>query len=176
MTLPESAAPTVGEGERLPAAILSDTEGRPVSLGQYRGSLSLALFLAGDGTRREWLGEVAALEADLRAWGAQTMMVVAAAPAGHVRRDLRFQGVILVDPEGSVHRRLGAMDKDGRPRPALLIADRVGVLRHRLDFPATSAGELTAVVDWARYLGIQEPECGTCVPAWSPELMDGSAE
>ena len=31
--------------------------------------------------------------------------------------------------------------------------------------------DLAASLEWIRYLGIREPECGTCVPAWPPELL-----
>jgi peroxiredoxin len=154
----------IERGERLPIVALPDTKGELIPLARFRGQLSLALFLAGDGSERAGLAPLIGIELELRAWGAQTVLVVAnaAQEAEELRQEFGFAGYTLLDLEGALHRRLGAVDAAGRPQPALLIADRGGELSYRVDFPHVSAEALHEAVDWARYLGIQEPECGCC--------------
>jgi peroxiredoxin len=151
-------------GERLPSFALPDLSGATISSFRFRGRLSLALFLAADNSEPKWLSTAADLEAELRTWGTEMVLVLAApaAAAQEVAGRLGFEGITLIDADGAVHRRLGAATPDGRPYPALLIVDRVGELRYRLTPPDTSDASRAEAIGWVRYLGIQEPECGCC--------------
>jgi hypothetical protein len=159
---------SIQTGERLPPVALRQLTGETVAPTCFYGRLSLALFLAGDGSDANRLAALTAIEPELRSWGAETILVVAGdlAIARRLSETLPFAGTTLLDAGGELHRRLDAFDPDSRPCPALRIADRVGELRFGLDLPDSDSAplpeNLAEAIDWARYLGIQEPECGCC--------------
>ncbi len=58
----------------------------------------------------------------------------------------------------------------GAHAPTLLVADRNGTVYYRAPV-VEGRPELDEEQSWLGYLNILEPECGTCVPAWPPELF-----
>jgi hypothetical protein len=153
----------------LPAFDLPGTDGNRVRSRLLRGRLCTILLLLGSGLDEEWNRAVAEVEGELRDWGAELLPVVAAPAEGAARGARSVHAPVLIDADGALHRQLGAADAEGRPRPALLIVERGGAIRWRFDRTDDGPVDLTPAVEWARYLGIQEPECGTCVPAWPAE-------
>jgi hypothetical protein len=156
--------------EVLPSFELPTTAGILVRSQLLRGRLCTILILLGSGWDDAWNRAVAEVEGELRDWGAELVPVVAAPEEDASRVAGSFQEPVLIDADGALHRRLGAVDGDGAPRPPLLVVERGGVIRWRLDRPDRGPLDLAPAVEWARYLGIQEPECGTCVPAWPAEF------
>jgi AhpC/TSA family len=169
-------------GDPLPMLELPDAAGRPVSLRFYRGRLSLVLVLTGEGGDQEWIAAAAAAEREMRDWGAEVLWIAAAPEPGRgpsaaeALLGAGVAGTVLIDAGGEAHRRLGAVDAAGRrrthARPALIVADRLGEVRYRLDRDGAGPVDLQPAVEWARYLGVIEPECGTCVPAWPAEYLE----
>jgi hypothetical protein len=145
------------------------------------GRPSIVLVLAGEGDDQDWIAAAVAVEGEMRDWGAEVLWLVAvpdagrAPPAAEALRRAGAAGRVLVDAGGEVHRRLGAVDPAGRARPGLIVADRVGEIRCRVDRQGAGPVDLRPAVEWVRYLGVIEPECGTCVPAWPAEYLEDEA-
>ena len=80
-----------------------------------------------------------------------------------------LRGPVLADREGRLHERLMA------PRPTLLVTDRTGTIFWRAWLEDTQAG-FEEARSWLEYLNILQPECGTCVPAWPVDLLEGGGQ
>jgi hypothetical protein len=151
---------------QLPAFELPAAGGGRVRSWDYRGRRHLVLWLVGDRPDRDGLARAAARESAIRADGAE-LLVIASMPreqAAEIRAGAGFRGPVLADSEGHVHARLGARE------PMLLVADRNCTVYWRAPL-AGGEPDLDEALSWLGYLNILEPECGTCVPAWPPELM-----
>jgi len=170
----------------LPWFELPDEHGTLVRSDALLARLAVALALVGRAADREWIAAVAAVEGEMREWGVDTVWIAipgAGEDAARVARALRRAGAagrLLLDRDGALHRRLGAadgplpVDAAGNARPALLIVERGGTVRYRLDGGAPP--DPGPAVTWARYLAVLEPECSTCAPAWPADLMVETAE
>lgn len=165
-----SVTPDLPVGPRwLPPFELPDTRGLPVRSSFFLGRLAIALALAGEEVDDAWIAQAVAAERQMREWGVETLWVAAVPPDKRVSPVVEAllaagaAGLILIDAGGRLHRKLAATDV---PRPALLVLERGGEVRCRIDRVENEPFDLRPAVEWARYLAVLEPECGTCVPAW----------
>jgi hypothetical protein len=55
------------------------------------------------------------------------------------------------------------------------VTNRNGTIFWRAGLEDARAG-FEKAHSWLEYLNILEPECGTCVPAWPVELLDGGGQ
>jgi hypothetical protein len=111
-------------------------------------------------------------QAQVADWGGALLAIVAGTRdiAASLRRKSGAGVRFLADPGGELHRRLGQA-VSGQPVQGALVFERGGVLRYRLP-PHPSEAEIHEALEWIRYLGIREPECSTCVPAWPAEWLE----
>jgi hypothetical protein len=150
----------------LPAFELPAVGGGSVRSWDYRGRRHLVIWLAGREPDRGALEHVAAREVEIRAEGAELLVVL----LGSIRQAERIgaetgpRGRILADADGRVHERVDGLG------PTLLVTDRNGAIYWRAPVSA-GAPDIDEALSWLGYLNILEPECGTCVPAWPPELF-----
>jgi hypothetical protein len=166
----------LGQGAALPSFEARDLSGCEVRSRRLLGALSITLFLAGDGSLHSWLQHLPQVAEQVAAWGG-TLRVVAAVGRDAAERTRQQSAApirVVLDESGDLHRRMRETDAQGRPRPALLIFERGGILRCRVG-PESADEDLEQALEWIRYLGIREPECGTCVPAWPRELLGEDA-
>lgn len=151
--------PRLAEGERLPDLRLTAADGRPVAL-VPPGGRQVPVVVAVDGAEcdacRAYLRALAAADAEMRAWDGRVVAVVpgrvdeAAALVDAVHPPFP----VLADPERGLGRRLGLHGA------AALVADPWGDVRFRHE--AGAAHDLPApaeLVEWARFVAIQCPEC-----------------
>ncbi|HEX2207226.1 MAG TPA: hypothetical protein VHG93_06050 [Longimicrobium sp.] len=144
--------------ERLPDLRLpSASGGDPVPLVSPGGRLVPIVFAAHDGDCEECRGyarSIAAADAELREWDGRAMIVVPGAAEDAARFTDGVALPVLADPERKLWTRMGM---EGA---ALIVADPWGEVRMR--HVAGAAHDLPSpaeVVDWARFVAIQCPEC-----------------
>jgi predicted amidohydrolase len=150
----------------LPAFELSDGAGGVVRSWDLRGRRHLVLCLMGATPDRQALRELASREPAIESEGAVLLVAVRGSPerAAELGKAAGLGRPVLADPEGRVHARLGA------DVPTLVVADWNATVYWRGPLAAGESG-VDEALSWLGYLNILEPECGTCVPAWPPELF-----
>jgi peroxiredoxin len=153
-------------GHLMPDFTLSSSDGKQVSLYDYRGRSNLALFFAGrakDSADSPLLTALAARYGEIAATDSEVVVVLAesVAQADEFRRKMHFPVSVLSDPDMRVHNMVGACGTQAFvPGAALYITDRFlevfAVWR-------TGAGErlpdITDVLSWLNFLDSQCPEC-----------------
>lgn len=152
-------------GHLMPDFTLSSSDGKQVSLYDYRGRANLALFFAG---RAQDAGDDALLSALVARYGeiAQTdseVVVVLAESVAHadeLRRKMHFPLSVLSDPDMQVHNLVGAAGAQAVPASALYITDRFlevfAVWRTGI---GDRLPDISEVLSWLAYLDSQCPEC-----------------
>lgn len=141
---------TVEIGQRMPSTELRGVDGRTVRL---RWALHGTVLVVGpvgaaDGELVAALGRHAD---DLRRADARAVLV-AAADAGELARDSAVP--VVDDRDGGIARRL---DLDGDDGPVAMVVDRYGEV-WSVAAPVAPSG-LDDLVDTARFVGVQCPEC-----------------
>ncbi len=150
----------------LPSFQLPAAGGGRISAAGYRSRRHLVIGLVGAEPSQAVLQAAITRDGAIQAEGAE-LIIVLRAPldrAEQVRSELGWRGPVLADADGGVHSRLAADE------PTVLVAHRNSTIYWRApidDDPSI----FDEAVSWLGYLNILEPECGTCVPAWPPELM-----
>jgi|DewCreStandDraft_1066081.scaffolds.fasta_scaffold00212_73 peroxiredoxin len=160
---------------------LPDPDGKIVRRAAFRGRANLVLLFhhgAGCLPCRDYLRRVLERLPDYAERHAVLLAIGPGATtlqAPTARRDAGF--IALEDASHDTARRLGLVV------PALVVADRPGeIWAAWAPEPAASPDEAHAVLPsqdevlaWLDLIEIQEPECGTCVPAWPDELARSSS-
>ncbi len=152
---------------QLPSFTLPAAGGGNISASDYRSRRHLVIGLVGAAPSHEVLQAAATREEAIRAEGAE-LVIVLRAPlerVEQVRSELGWRGLMLADADGTVHTRVGADE------PTVLVVHRNSMIYWRA-LLTDAAATFDEAVSWLGYLNILEPECGTCVPAWPPELME----
>ena len=165
-----SARVTAGEslptrGHLMPDLTLPSSDGKQVSLYDYRGRSNLVLFFAGSGqdsAENQLLSALTARYREITDTDSEVIVVVAESigRAAEFRRKMQFPFSVLADADMHVHNSVGASGVQGVPAAALNITDRF------LEVFATwrtGAGErlpdISDVLSWLTYLDSQCPEC-----------------
>ena len=152
-------------GHLMPDFILPSSDGKEVSLCDYRGRSNLVVFFAGtgqDSTENQLLSALANRYGEVTDIDSEIVVVVADSigQADEFRRKMQFPFPVLVDADMHVHNSVGASGAQAVPAAALYITDRF------LEVFATwrtGAGErlpdISDVLSWLAYLDSQCPEC-----------------
>ena len=114
-------------GERLPSITGITPSGDPIRLRDFylRRNLALVFTHGADcATCREFLTEMNELRAAIHAEAAEILAVI----ADHDADMAAFPFPIALDPDADIHRRYGLIDADGRPRAAIFLVDRYGIV------------------------------------------------
>jgi len=126
-----NSMPTVPTArELLPEVTVTGQGGRqvrPSSL-RPRRNLILVLLCGGSDKARALLSELADASADIEQEEGRVVAVLHGSPeqAEMLLADLKLPFLLFADPDGSVHRRFGALGDDGFSGPAVYITDRFG--------------------------------------------------
>jgi len=152
-------------GHLMPDFTLSSSDGKQVSLYDYRGRSNLAFFFAGrakDSTDSPLLTALATRYAEIAEADSELVVVLAESvtQADEFRRKMHFSFPVLSDPDMRVHNMVGACRTQAVPAAALYITDRFlevfAVWR-------TGIGErlpdVSDVLSWLNYLDSECPEC-----------------
>jgi peroxiredoxin len=139
--------------------VLLSAEGKPVQVSDFRGRANLVLLFTPSSSL---LGELACEAEKFREQEAQVLAVLPCPreEALQVKQRLKFPFLLLSDSELAVHRSIGAVDAQARPRATLYITDRFGEIF--ASFRESAAGGLPRVSDileWLEFINRQCPEC-----------------
>ena len=105
-----------GKGQLIRDFELISTEGRKVSVSDYRGRLSLVLVFADERSRSlEFLAGVTKAYSEIQDEQAEVLAVLqgTAEKAARVKDEVRAKFPVLVDKDGRIHRLMGAQDRGG---------------------------------------------------------------
>ena len=152
-------------GHLMPDFTLSSSDGKQVSLYNYRGRSNLVLFFAGrtkDSTDSPLLSALAKRCGEIAETDSEGVVVLAesVAQATEFRRKMHFPVSVLSDPDMRVHNMVGASGAQAVPAAALYVTDRFLEV-----FAAWHTGtgdclpDVTDVLSWLNYLDSQSPEC-----------------
>jgi peroxiredoxin len=166
--MPNTSHSPGGTGQLFPDATLRTHDGGEIALDAFRPKWDLVMVMLGaDGVASEiahLLDTLAAARTDVELEDGKVLAVSAStSPIS----DWRWPFPLLLDADGRVHRRAGAVDVAGRPAPVLFTTDH-----YREIYGAMRAGEpgwpATAkdVIDWLVFANIQCPECNAPESDW----------
>ena len=151
----------------LPSFSLLDADGHAVRSWDYKGRAALVVWLLGrDQPSRAALDACGMAYPRLRSEDAELLILRIGPPESLAQMRGGLPGVLLADPEGSVHARLAATG------PTLIVADRDGAIYWRA--PADQVPDFDEAASWLAYINVLEPECGCCAPCW-PDAEPTSA-
>ena len=152
-------------GHLMPDFTLLSSNGKQVSLYDYRGRANLALFFLGrtqDAGDNALLSALAARYSEIAETDSEVVVVLAesVAQADEFRRKMHLPFPVLFDPDMRVHNMVGASGAQAVPAAALYITDRFLEV-----FAAWRTGtgdrlpDISEVLSWLTYLDSQCPEC-----------------
>jgi len=167
--VPNASHSPGGTGKLFPDATLPTHDGGTITLDTFRPKWNLVMIMLGaDGipaTIADLLDALAGSRADVESEDGKILAVAASAT---LTADWRWPFPLLLDADGSVHQRAGAVDANGRPAPALFTTDHYreiyGVMRPGEPRWPTSAKD---VIEWLVFANIQCPECNPPESDWS---------
>jgi peroxiredoxin len=152
-------------GHLMPDFTLSSSDGKQVSLYDYRGRSNLVLFFAGraqDSAEDPLLSALPERYREITDTDSEAVVVVAESvgQAEEFRRKMQSSFPVLSDPDMRVHNMVGASGAQAVPAAALYIADR---FLEVFDVWRTGTGDrlpdISDVLSWLTYLDSQCPEC-----------------
>jgi len=156
------------KGQRLPDFTLTSTLGRAIHLSDYRGHANLVLIFSDDNPETtQLMSDVAGHYAELKDEKTDVLAIVRAIPRQAVERTYAaaVPYPVLIDVDGSIHRRFGAVDFHGSDSSAVYITDLFGevsaVYRTQDGQPLPTVAD---ILDWLAFINIQCPECEP--PEW----------
>lgn len=146
----------------------TSTEGRKVSVSDYRGRLGLVLVVA-DGRPRslEFLTGVTKAYSEIRDEQEEVLAVLqgTAGKAARIKDEVRATFPVLVDKHGRIHRLMGAQDRRGQPEMAVYIADRFGeVFATFRESEKQAMPSVQEILGWLDFVNSQCPGCSP--PEW----------
>jgi thioredoxin-dependent peroxiredoxin len=152
-------------GHLMPDFTLSSSDGKQVSLYDYRGRSNLVLFFAGrtkDSTDSPLLSALAKRCGEIAETDSEVVVVLAESvvQAHEFRRKMHFPVSVLSDPDMRVHNTVGACGAQAVPGAALYITDRfLEVFAVWRTGTGDCLPDVTDVLSWLNYLDSQCPEC-----------------
>lgn len=168
--MPNNSHSPGGTGRLFPDATLPTRGGGTINLDSYRPKWDLVMLMLGGGPIApevaRLLDALAAGRADVEAEDGKVLVVTASRGAVSPS-EWRWPFPLLLDADGKLHERIGAVDGSGRAAPALYVTDRYreiyGAMRPGERSWPTSAHD---VVEWLVFANIQCPECNVPESEW----------
>ena len=159
-------------GYRLRDFALQSSDGREISVSDYRGRSNLVLLFVGRVSTETtgWLQRCNTQYSSLREEAAQVLAVLHASETiAKAQKDtLRLSFPILADTDGDMHREYGAVDATNSPVPALYVADNFGeVVLASSDPDLLIISNFYEIVKTLQFMNSQCPECEA--PEWPLE-------
>lgn len=166
--MPNSSHSPGGTGQLFPDANLSTRDGGTITLDTFRPKWNLVMLMLGaEGIAAEIAGLLDVLAAARIEVESEDGKVLAVSASPTPIADWRWPFPLLLDADGRVHQRAGAVDASGRPAPKLFITDHYreiyGVMRPGEPIWPTTAKD---VIDWLVFANIQCPECNPPESDW----------
>jgi peroxiredoxin len=152
-------------GHLMPDFTLSSSDGKQVSLYDYRGRSNLVLLFAArtkDSSDSPLLRALAKRYCEIAETNSEVVVVLAdsIARADEFRRKMHFPVLVLSDPDMRVHNMVGARGAQAVPGAALYITDRfLEVFAVWRTGSGERLSDITDVLSWLNYLDSQCPEC-----------------
>ncbi len=147
-----------GRGDLLPDIVLGSTDSKPVRPSDFKGRSNLILTLAG-ATGDELLEAIARRHRDFTEETGLVIAVLRCSP-GEAERLKRRNGwpfLVLADPDGKSHQRLGAERHDAT---ATYVTDRWGeIYLARRTGHGDARPEEDDILEWLKFINLQCPEC-----------------
>lgn len=156
------------KGRRLHDFELTEALGSTVRLSDYRGRANLVVIATDERPESEkLLSDAAGRYGETKDEEAELLAVLHAPrdQAVAFKQRLNLPYPVLADPEGRLHRALGATDSQGHDSAAVYVTDRFGEV---FGIYRTAGGEplpgIADVLDWLEFVNAQCPECQP--PEW----------
>jgi peroxiredoxin len=147
---------------------LETASGKKINLSDYRGRASLVfVFTDDEDASSKLLSDLVVHDAEIKQQEAEVLVI---RRPGHDRlQDSEDQAhvpyAVLIDPDGHLHERFGAVDAQGRSCSAVYITDRFAevfaVYRKR---DGQKLPKFTEILSWLEFINSQCPECEA--PEW----------
>ncbi len=143
---------------------LFSTDGKPVSLSDYRGRRNLVLVFADDQPRTtQLLSQIAPRYQAFKDSEAEVLVI--APPSSQTVDRLQLPFPVLLDKDNRVHKQVGASSRQGQAEAAVYVTDRFAEV---FALYRTSDGQVLPTVDdilnWLEFVNSQCPECEP--PEW----------
>lgn len=165
-----SARVSMAESLPTPGHLMADftlpsSDGKSMSIYDYRGRSNLVLFFAGslqDPAEQNLLGDLTQHCDEIREADSQVVAILTSVvdQAAQNRRNMHLPFPVLVDADMHIHHAVGASGAQGVPAPAVYITDRF--LEIYAVWRMGTGDRLPAVsevLSWLTYLDNQCPEC-----------------
>jgi peroxiredoxin len=160
-----AAASLPTRGHLMPDFTLPSSDGKQVSLYDFRGRSNVVLFFAARTKDRadspflctlaKRYGEIADTDSEVVAILAESV-----AQADEFRRKMHFSFPVLSDPDMRVHNMVGASGAQAVPAAALYITDRfLEVFAVWRTGTGDALPDISDVLSWLNYLDSRCPEC-----------------
>ncbi len=156
------------KGRRLHDFELVEALGNTVRLADYRSRANLVVIATDDRPETaKLLSDAANRYREIKNAESEVLAVL------HTSRDhavafkqsLNLPYPVLADPDGRLHRKLGAVDSEGRDSAAVYVTNRFGevfgIYRTAVGQPVPGIAD---VLDWLEFVNAQCPECEP--PEW----------
>lgn len=158
-----------GTGQLFPEATLVAADGSKVTLGDFKPAWDLVMIMLGadDALAPELTTLLDVLEEGRAAVEAEDGKVLAVRAGERPIDGWRWPFPLLLDHDGALHRRVGAVGDADQPAPALYVTDH-----YREIYAALRPGErgwpksANDVVQWLVFVNIQCPECNAPECDW----------
>lgn len=156
------------KGHLLRDFTLETASGKKINLSDYRGRASLVLVFTGDDNGNSTpLSDLAIHEAEIKQKEAEVLVIrwPSLDPVQESEDRTRVPYPVLIDRDGRLHNRFGAIDAQGRTCSAVYITDRfaeVFAVYRKCD--GQKLPTFTEIVSWLEFVNSQCPECGA--PEW----------
>lgn len=166
--MPNASHSPGGSGQLFPDVTLPTRGGGTITLDTFRPKWDLVIVMLGaDGIPPEIATLLDALDAARTDVEAEDGKVLAVSAVATPIANWRWSFPLLLDTDGRVHQRAGAVDAAGRPAPVVFTTDHYreiyGVMRPgEPTWPRTAR----AVIEWLVFANIQCPECNAPEADW----------
>jgi len=144
---------------------LPSTDGKRISLYDYRGHANLVLIFAGDvgqTTEKEFLSGLVQHYAEIRTQDTEVLLVLAGSRehAERTKHQARLPFLVLVDEDMQIHKSVGALGAQAVPAAALYVTDRfLEVFAAWRTVEGNTLPSASEVLSWIDYINSECPEC-----------------
>jgi peroxiredoxin len=144
---------------------LPSTDGKRISLYDYRGHANLVLIFAGDvgqTTEKESLSGLVRHYAEIRTQDTEVVLVLAGSRerAERTKHQAKPPFLVLVDGDMQIHKSVGALGAQAVPAAALYVTDRfLEVFAAWRTVEGNTLPSAAEVLSWIDYINSQCPEC-----------------